>query len=121
MPAELPPHLAERVTEMLEENTAAGAGEDGPMDFWTWVNGRLAKERVRAQVPAVPAARSKPLQAPPAFDLDEALKHVHRQLPEVWVHHRSSVSLVGAVVLKTCRLDWVYKAHEDYVFRLLGC
>ena len=85
MPKQLPPRLDRKVSKVLEETRAAGAGPEGPVDFWKWANRRLAEEDVK---PRVPSASSAPapvpaLQRPPIFDLEKALEHCRQQLPEV--------------------------------------
>ena len=83
IPAQLPPRLSRKVNDLLEKSSAADAGSDGPVDFWKWVNGRMAEFRIRPRVPALPASSGSAAVAPPSFDLEGALAHVHRQLPEV--------------------------------------
>ena len=103
MPAQLPPQLARKASEMLEQNSAMGAGANGPVDFWKWANGRLAEEQVRARVPSVSRVSSRAYPGKEkslrhddrsdgssddssSFDLDEHLDHVRAHLPEVSRH-----------------------------------
>jgi hypothetical protein len=102
MPPKLPPRLARKVSRIMEESSEAGAGPDGPVDFWKWANGRLAEERVRARVPPrVPPSSSSSSSSSSSlipkerrsseeqsFDLDNELEHVRSHLPEgVSDHH----------------------------------
>lgn len=85
MPDQLPPRLDRKVSKVLEETRAAGAGPEGPVDFWKWANGRLAEDDVKPRVPS-PSFAPAPvpaLQRPPSFDLEGALEHCRQQLPEV--------------------------------------